>query len=145
MPADVTRSDDPEQVLLRDWAVIGRLTIPGAPEFVRNARRFTARAVGEHPCASEALLLVSEVVTNAIGHSRSALPGGKVVVTISRFGEALLVTVADDGSDTSAPRITASPDGGTGNGLILVDALAAHWGHDRDESGATVWFTLGTC
>ena len=140
MPADLVQPSDPEQVLLLAWTVVGRLTMPGSPEFVRNARRFTARTIGDHPRADDALLLISEVVTNAVAHSRSGLPGGKIVVTVSRLTDAVLISTADDGAEESLPRVAAAAD--RGHGLVLVDSLADHWGYQRDQAGTTVWFTL---
>ncbi|MHB1432944.1 MAG: ATP-binding protein [Streptosporangiaceae bacterium] len=141
MPADLVHPSDPQQVLLLAWTVVGRLTMPGSPEFVRNARRFTARTIGDHPRAEDALLLISEVVTNAVRHSRSGLPGGKVVVTVSSLADALLISTADDGAEECLPRVAAAAD--RGHGLVLVDALADQWGYQRDPAGTTVWFTLG--
>jgi anti-sigma regulatory factor (Ser/Thr protein kinase) len=51
---------------------------------VRAAREFVERVLGAgHPCTGDAVLLVSELVTNSVRHSGSALPGGRVTVTVS--------------------------------------------------------------
>ena len=141
MPAEVTRPDPAAPALLPGWVVIGSVTLPGRPECVRAARQFVADRIGPHPRADEVLLLTSEVVTNAVLHSKSADPDGTVVVMASRLGSALLMTVTDDGSAGSLP--TISPGEESGNGLVLVQSLADRWGYLHDEAGTTVWFTIG--
>lgn len=143
MPADVTRADDPavDPLLLLDWVVFDRLAIPGRAESVQVARQFTARTLGCHSRADDAVLLISELVTNAVLHTRSGLPGGMVFLAISGIGARLLITTADDGCDSGMPRISSRPDGG--NGLVLVESIADQWGYRSNPSGTTVWFTLG--
>jgi anti-sigma regulatory factor (Ser/Thr protein kinase) len=58
------------------------VTIPAVPEQVREARAFVARVLGEsHVHADLALLLSSELVTNSVRHSGSAVPGGVMMVS----------------------------------------------------------------
>ena len=53
------------------------VTIPAVPEQVRAARAFVAGVLGEsHAHVYLALLLASELVTNSVWHSGSAVPGG---------------------------------------------------------------------
>lgn len=60
------------------------VTIPAAPEQIRAARVFVARALGESRVDSDVvLLLASELVTNSVRHSDSAVPGGVVTVTVA--------------------------------------------------------------
>src|SRR5579859_173747 len=67
------------------WLVIASLIMEGRPDQVRTARQFIAQAVGDdHPRSADALLLGSELVTNAVVHSRSGMPGGAVRVVIAR-------------------------------------------------------------
>ncbi|WP_433517243.1 ATP-binding protein [Nonomuraea sp. CA-143628] len=92
----------------------------------------------------DALLLLSEVVTNAITHSDSAHAlGGQVAVQITRIGTTVRVVVADAGSATTAPAVRAPTlDDDGGRGMWLVDLLAEEWGFHRDETGGSVWFRL---
>ena len=134
--------------LLRDWLLLGGLTVPGRPEHVRDARRFVARAIGDDCSRSDtALLLASELVTNAVLHSKSRLPGGKVTIVVARQPDDVLVVVADDGANCRVPVLRAVPhDDGllteTGNGLLLVASLADGWGYRHDANCTTVWFRL---
>ena len=57
--------------------VLGSLTIPGHPEQVAAARAFVSRTLSSHRVGADsdtATLLTSEIVTNAIRHTRSG-PG----------------------------------------------------------------------
>ncbi|MEV1249690.1 ATP-binding protein [Nonomuraea sp. NPDC049750] len=96
------------------------------------------------PLLDDVLLLLSEVVTNAITHSDSAHAlGGQVTVQITRTGTTVRVEVTDAGSATTAPAVRApnlEDDGG--RGLWLVALLAEEWGFHRDETGGSVWFRL---
>ena len=94
-----------------------------------------------------AVLLLSELVTNAIVHSESGRrPGGQVTVFLAVGDGAAYCEVIDDGSDTSVPVICeASLEGDGGRGLWMVNAMADAWGfHHDDEAGNAVWFRMGT-
>jgi anti-sigma regulatory factor (Ser/Thr protein kinase) len=145
MAAKLTYVSDPaaDPALLPHWLTLGRLTLPGQPQHVRQARQFVACTIGEdHRHCDTALLLTSELVTNAVTHSRSGRPGGTVDLVVSATCSALLIAVTDGGSETGPPAISSQPGGTNGNGLILVDSLSDGWGY-RQESGRTaVWFRL---
>jgi anti-sigma regulatory factor (Ser/Thr protein kinase) len=125
-------------------AVLGSLTIPGRPEHVSAARAFVAKVLGPAcPLADAAVLLTSEVVTNAVVHSNSRWPGGTVLVMVTESGGGLRIEVTDDGSDMSAPVVKGDPYSSDGHGLLLVQSLADQWGYLRGAVGTTVWFWLG--
>ena len=88
-------------------------------------------------------LVVSELVTNAIVHSKSGAPGGTVTVALCPGPGGILVQVRDDGGP-SEPRLTsvaADPgnDAERGYGLLLVDALADRWGSISSPDGRITW------
>jgi len=125
-------------------AVLGTLTIPGRPEHVREARTFVAKALGDlHPGRENAVLLTSELVTNAVMHSASHCAGGTITVQISESAGGVRVEVADAGSDLSAPVVRGDVYASDGHGLFLVQTLSDQWGYLRDDNGTTVWFWLG--
>jgi anti-sigma regulatory factor (Ser/Thr protein kinase) len=124
--------------------VLASLTIPGRPDRVSEARAFVRKAVGaDNPVADTAVLLTSEIVTNAVMHSDSRRAGGSVTVLMIETAGGLRVEVADDGSDLSAPVVRGDVYASDGHGLYLVQALADQWGYVREETGTTVWFWLG--
>jgi anti-sigma regulatory factor (Ser/Thr protein kinase) len=123
--------------------VLASLTIPGRAEHVSEARSFVAKAIGaDNPAADAAILLTSEIVTNAVVHSDSRCAGGTVVLVVTEISGGLRIEVADNGSDLSTPVVKGDVYASDGHGLYLVQALADQWGYVRDETGTTVWFWL---
>jgi anti-sigma regulatory factor (Ser/Thr protein kinase) len=138
-PADATK--DP--AIMAGAAVLGTLTIPGRPEHVREARGFVTKALGElHPNLDNAVLLTSELVTNAVMHSSSRCHGGIVTVLIMEAADGVRIEVADEGSDLSTPVVRGDVYASDGHGLFLVQTLSDQWGYLRDGKGTTVWFWL---
>jgi anti-sigma regulatory factor (Ser/Thr protein kinase) len=124
-------------------AILGSVTIPGIPEHVSVTRAFIARTLAAVPRVDSdaATLLTSELVTNAIQHTDSGAPGGTVTVVVIEVPEGVLVEVVDDGS-ADTPVVKGSWYAAEGQGLFLVQQLAARWGFLRDPAGTTVWFHL---
>ncbi|MFF4860122.1 ATP-binding protein [Streptomyces rubiginosohelvolus] len=83
----------------------------------------------------DALLLVSELVTNALTHSH-----GPLSVTMER-GDSLRVTISD-GSMTSPRPAVASVDDEHGRGLAMVAMVARSWGASPNGTGKDMWFEL---
>lgn len=121
---------------------------PGEVSSVPAARAWAhgLLAVRLAPTAlDDVLLLLSEVVTNAVTHSDSGrTAGGRVTVHLTYGPEAVHVEVTDDGSTTSTPAVhVPDADADGGRGLWLVDLLAIAWGSSRhDEAGRSVWFQV---
>jgi anti-sigma regulatory factor (Ser/Thr protein kinase) len=124
-------------------AILGSVTIPGIPEHVSVTRTFIARILAAIPRVDSdaATLLTSELVTNAIQHTDSGAPGGTVTVVVIEVPGGVLVEVVDDGS-ADTPVVKGSWCAAEGQGLFLVQYLAARWGFLRDPAGTTVWFHL---
>lgn len=114
-------------------------TLAASPESAALARRFTVDVLqrwGAGELIDTATLLVSELVTNAVLHARSASE-----LVLRQTGGRLRVEIAD-ASGTGPTRRTYSVDAGTGRGMMLVEALAVRWGSDREGDGKRVWFEL---
>lgn len=123
--------------------VVGSLIIPGLPEHVREARSFIAKALGElHPNLDNAVLLTSELVTNAVMHSHSRCYGGTITVLIMEAAGDVRIEVTDEGSDLSTPIVRGDVYASDGHGLFLVQTISDQWGYIRDDTGTTVWFLL---
>jgi hypothetical protein len=86
-------------------------------------------------------LVLSELVTNAVEHARTAL-----VVTVWRRRTGLHLTVRDGDHRMPRlrPRLSASGRPSRG-GLDIVDTLAAAWGAVSTEDGKLVWATMRSC
>jgi anti-sigma regulatory factor (Ser/Thr protein kinase) len=86
---------------------------------------------------SVAVLLTSELVTNAIRHEA----GGIVTLVITCTCGQLRVDVHD--TSCSLPVLVDAPaNAETGRGLMLVATLSAEWGFYRTPAGKAVYFTL---
>jgi anti-sigma regulatory factor (Ser/Thr protein kinase) len=124
--------------------VLGSRTLPGHPEEVAAARAFVTRTLISHRTGLDtdaAALLTSEIVTNAIQHTKSGVDGGTVTIVIIGVAHGVLVEVIDDGS-SGTPVVKGDLYAAEGHGLFLVQHLAAQWGYIRDTTGTTVWFLL---
>jgi anti-sigma regulatory factor (Ser/Thr protein kinase) len=123
--------------------ILGTLTIPGRPEQVRLARAFVSRVLREHQAGDidTATLLTSEIVTNAIAHTRSGAGDGTVTIVVISIAPGVLVEVTDEGS-AGTPVVKDERYEAEGHGLFLVQHLAAQWGYVRNPAGTTVWFHL---
>jgi anti-anti-sigma factor len=131
---------------MSEAAVPESVTIAAVPERVGLARAFVAAVLGEsHPCRDVAVLLASELVTNSVRHSGSAVPGGLVTVAVAVGGEDVRVDVTDRSGDDAPvlpPAAFADGDAEGRRGLGLVDACAARWGYWRGGGFTTTWFEL---
>ena len=129
--------------MMASATVIGSLTIQARPEMVGAARSFVAKALGQaDPATDVAVLLSSEIVTNAVLHSNSRRPGGTVTISAVELGGGVRIEVTDEGSERSIPEVKGHGCVSGGHGLLLVQTLADQWGYLRDELGTTVWFWL---
>jgi anti-sigma regulatory factor (Ser/Thr protein kinase) len=119
-----------------------------SPGYARAALRTWAAEQDRLPqdTVDIAVLLLTELVTNACRHVRKAVGGNVTVRCHIRNDLAparLRVEVDDADTQLPAPR-EAGLDAEGGRGLALVEALAAAWAADPlpDGDGKTVWFEL---
>jgi len=131
---------------MAEAAVVRSVTISAVPGQVRVARAFVAAVLGSsHLHADAALLLTSELVTNSVRHSGSAVPGGLVTVAVAASGESVRVEVTDRSGATTPALLAADCAGRVAEGsrgMQLVDAVATRWGYQRGGGSATTWFEL---
>jgi serine/threonine-protein kinase RsbW len=114
---------------------------PGTPDSASAARLMAHQLLGDNdPAVETVMLLVSELVTNAIMHSQSGAPDGTVTVTLCPVSAGVLVQVRDDGGPSEPCLARNRIDGAEhGYGLLLVDALADSWGTISSPGSRVTW------
>jgi anti-sigma regulatory factor (Ser/Thr protein kinase) len=121
-------------------------TFQGVPRQVSAARQFVGSVLDGSPLRDDAVVVVSELFTNALLHTDSGRPGGLVLVQVSRWPLGLRVAVTDQGS-ASQPAIRHpgpdEPPDTSGNGLYLVSRLSSQLEWRDHAAGRTVCAVLG--
>ncbi|MEV4383302.1 ATP-binding protein [Streptosporangium sp. NPDC049644] len=142
---------------------------PATTDQVRPARNFVAEILGDdHPLRDDAMLLTSELATNAVEHSTRPIDAEPIdaeptdteptdtgtadttpddrprefVVTVAFTPHGVIVTVQDPGSARIPCTRNPQPNATGGRGLLLVNELATRWGFHRDPTGTVIWFEL---
>ncbi|HUZ26177.1 MAG TPA: ATP-binding protein [Streptosporangiaceae bacterium] len=116
-------------------------TFPGHSEQVSPARHFVREVLGDRPCTADAMLLTSELATNAVVHTASG-DGGSFRVTVRQVPALVRVEVSDGGS-SAVPAVNPGERlAPSGRGLLLVAQLASRWGHRDGPDGRVVWCEL---
>jgi serine/threonine-protein kinase RsbW len=149
------RSDRHYRAVLRGgWSAMREVTaatptlawsraFPATPDQAGEARRFLAGLLAGHPATDDAVACLSELVANAIRHSRSARPDGEFSVRMRRSRAAIRVEVTDQGGPWGCP-----PHGPEhGRGLHIVSALSNRRGitlsgATSDPRTRTVWYEI---
>jgi anti-sigma regulatory factor (Ser/Thr protein kinase) len=127
-----------------------QLEIRPDPAEVGRARRWARSRLAvsgievDEPLAEVLILLVSELVTNAVVHTgrpavlRLSLPDAEVESATVRL------EVADRSGRAPVPRCVDGEATG-GRGLALVDGLADRWGWSPEGAGKSIWCELDRC
>ncbi|MCW2715665.1 MAG: ATP-binding region ATPase domain protein [Frankiales bacterium] len=108
----------------------------------RTARRVVAGVCADaetgSECSDAAVLMTSELVTNAVLHGI-----GAVRLTVDAGDDSLRVEVSDD--ERRRPELTGVDDEAEGGrGMFIVDALSSAWGVQDVPGGKVVWFEIPT-
>ena len=110
------------------------------PAAAAEARRQVQAAISAWDAPvdrSVAVLLTSELVTNALQHEA----GDTVLLVISCCGDELRVCVQDT-SRAVPVLVEACNDAESGRGLMLTTKLSTDWGYYRTSVGKAVYFML---
>jgi anti-sigma regulatory factor (Ser/Thr protein kinase)/anti-anti-sigma regulatory factor len=127
---------------LRDELVLAPIPTAAATAraFVRDVLGYWQLGLADAMVVDRAVLLASELVTNAIVHARTELR-----LRVELRGDLLHLAVRD-GSPRLLRLVTdpvPDPEAEGGRGLWLVEQLARAWGVNRHpEGGKVVWCTL---
>ena len=118
---------------------------------VRRARHWIAAQLARTDPAElidAAVLLVSELVTNAVhasaaaaGSSRGADPG-RVELAVARTRDTVRIEVSDGAHGSLPAPSDPSADDESGRGLQVITALTRQWGCRSVQRGKVVWCEL---
>ena len=126
--------------------LLGTITLPGTECSVPVARHCVCAVLTAAGCASmdDALLVVTELVGNAIRHTASGRCGGTLTLHVVDAGEQLIhIEVIDSGAMTFPEPCEPDPDSFGGRGLWLVDRCSAKWGvRETPDGHRAVWALL---
>ncbi|HKY75986.1 MAG TPA: ATP-binding SpoIIE family protein phosphatase [Acidimicrobiia bacterium] len=133
------------------------LILPSTAESVRVARRFVLRQLTAWGCpelTDAAALGVSELVTNAVIHTRTPLtltlrwtpPRLRVELhdqsRSAAIGARTLAAVGGQLGGTGTDEVDAAATATSGRGLLIVASVAAAVGETIADDGKIVWFEL---
>lgn len=119
---------------------IWRMTFPGLNDQPGRVRRELASVLRPRPDLDDILVVVSELCTNAVVHTRSGSQGGSFSVEVTvADGDSLIVAVTDEGAPTGPRLLDPAQTDAHFRGLHLVEGLSRGYGVDGDEKGRTVW------
>ena len=115
---------------------------PGQRRQIRLVRTMLTLLLDDCPLVADAVLIASELATNAVLHSNSAAPGGRFAVRAEAcLGQYVRIEVHDQGG----PWNPHCHEDGRPHGLDLINALVGrgNWGiHGDAEHGRTAWAQL---
>jgi CheY-like chemotaxis protein len=112
------------------------LDLPHDPAAAGRARDWVRSALlewGLDELVDDALLVVSELVGNAVTHAASSCR-----LSVSRANDSVRIEVTDRGEGTPQPQPQDSMAEG-GRGLVLIGAMSSAWGVEDVPEGKKVW------
>jgi anti-sigma regulatory factor (Ser/Thr protein kinase) len=118
--------------------------LPHAAESPALARRLVEEQLTPllpEPKQDTLLLLVSELVANAVRHAEP-LPDGTVGLQIERSEDSVRVAVTDGGKHLVPDGLAFHTEENGHFGLFFVDRYADRWGFSLDGVKG-VWFVMG--
>jgi anti-sigma regulatory factor (Ser/Thr protein kinase) len=114
---------------------------PGTADQARHVRAALGPLLAGFPAAADVILLVSELVANAVIHSNSGAAGGSFTVRLTRIpGVHVTAEVTDQGSTWDADLRASAVHR---HGLYLLQELSDACGVRGSGQTRTVWFRIG--
>ena len=118
-----------------------RMELDAALGSAATARQFVRSVLDAWDCDDPeeiAILLTSEVVSNAVIHAATRL-----ALDVCWDDEAQMLRVEVRDGDERPPRHQhPAIDASGGRGIMLVESLARRWGSEPEDGGKVVWFEL---
>ena len=118
--------------------------MPGGHDAPTRARRSVRAQLDGHipaTTATDAALLVSELVTNSVVHANVG-PRQTLTVEVTTLADRLRIAVTDPGSRLRPCLLPPDPATPGGLGLLVVDELCETWGVWQDLGPTCVWCEL---
>jgi serine/threonine-protein kinase RsbW len=119
-----------------------RLELRAEPLASSEARRATRSVLEEwqvpDAVVEDALLVVSELVTNAVRHAGES---STIELEIGQSGSLLRVALSDASTASPSPR-SASHVAEGGRGMAILAALSDRWGIEPHGGGKQVWWEV---
>ena len=110
------------------------LHLEAVPDAPGEARSFLRSILDRHPRIDDALLSVSELVTNAVRHGPA---GSGLKILVDRRDSGIRVSVNQDHGTVQIDRSVRPRIGGLG--LMIVEKVTDAWGVDNEVG---VWFEI---
>jgi anti-sigma regulatory factor (Ser/Thr protein kinase) len=114
---------------------------PGTIDQAHHVRADLSRVAAGCPAADDLVLLASELVANAILHSKSGCPGHTFTIRAVLYPDHYAwVEIVDQGGEWGQADLGDE----SGRGLAIVAAIAGdgNWGIDGDSATRVAWFRL---
>jgi anti-sigma regulatory factor (Ser/Thr protein kinase) len=121
------------------------VTVPHERSSVSAARHALAAELDANgigtPIRDDAVLVLSELVSNAIKHA-APLPSGYISVCWTIRADRLHLEITDGGGQTRPQAAVAAVSSLGGRGLDIVRTICSEWGVKADGDAVTVWADL---
>jgi anti-sigma regulatory factor (Ser/Thr protein kinase) len=139
----VTSTPRREEVNAMTVRPVGQIEIKIDPSAPKIARRWVRTLFASFP--ADGLVLVSELVTNAVVHGRRRSRRQRIRVQLGWDDKMIKVQVTNpcDRRNPRTPKMRKPGiDAQNGRGLLLLDAMSHRWGWDKTGGDVTVWFEI---
>jgi anti-sigma regulatory factor (Ser/Thr protein kinase) len=121
---------------------VATLSVEHSPASAALARRCVVAAFEEAGLgadqASDAALIASELVANAVRHGRP-LPSGDITIEWTLSADGFYLAVTGGSSSPSVTPKAADVRATNGRGLMIIAALSQEWGVITGDNTTTVW------
>jgi anti-sigma regulatory factor (Ser/Thr protein kinase) len=116
-----------------------RRDYPGQAVQARELRRFVGCLLAGFPGLEEVVAAAAEMFGNAVRHSYSGLPGGKVTAEVRRWpGYYVTLALTDQGGPNEPRSCPLTDDAESGRGLAILSAVTTCWSWHGDARARTV-------
>lgn len=123
------------------WPTEWHVSLPGVPAMVPVARQLARTALNGNPVSEDALLVITELVTNSVKHAATGDANARVTLGFVLRPGRLRIEVGDLGRTDWVER-QRGDELESGHGLDIVRAIADQTGHAPAPTGHVSWAEL---